>query len=74
MDKQDLTTLKNLYYQAKDAFNSENSDHNHLRDALIDVAAILYREGEMDAGVYYAECESLEPKAPETDFADENVK
>jgi len=74
MEKAELEILKNLYWQAKDAYNPDDSDHNHLKEALIDALGLLQKYGAIDDGQYYIECESFEPKAPEVDFADKNVE
>jgi hypothetical protein len=60
INKTDLESIKNLYFEARDAYNPENSDHSHLKESLLEVAGILHREKVIDDGFYALECEALE--------------
>ena len=59
MSKQELSIIKALYQEAFDAYDPNNSDHQHLSEALQDAGELLHKYEALDDGQYAIYCEAL---------------
>jgi hypothetical protein len=59
MNKDELLLVTDLYWEARDAYVPQSGDHKHLKEALLGVLDLIYREGAMDANTRDKEYKSL---------------
>lgn len=60
MTKEELRIVYDLFFQARDAFEKDNSDHRHLAEALLETVGLLHTYKLIDDGLYAAECDFLD--------------